>query len=140
MRSHLLTAILFFTCSSFLLKDNTQSQSKTNERLLALYSSRNAFDFSVHRVSGKKVILSWHTQDEEKGVVYEVLRKPAELTQFISLGKVKPKYENGSWADYVFIDANDYTSTSYYCLKKTNADSVIFYSVTKKVVGVAVSR
>jgi len=124
MRSHLLTTVVFIICTSFVL--NTGKP----------HSSMNVLDFNVHRLRGEKVFLSWHTEGETQQVVYEVLRKHKFLSQFVSLGVVQPKFQNDNTADYSFTDVNNYSDSSYYCLKKTNSDSVIFYSITKGVEGV----
>lgn len=69
-----------------------------------------------------------------------MLRKHEKLSQFVSLGVIQPKSLNDNSADYSFIDLNDYTDSTYYCLKKTNTDSVVFYSITKGVEGVGKER
>ena len=134
MRSHFLAVVILITCSSFLLKDNSKIGSRFET------AGNSVVVFTVHRLSGEKVFLSWHTEGESQQAVYEVLRKHEKLTPFVSLGVVQPKYQNDNSADYSFVDLNDYSDSSYYCLKKTNADSVIFYSITKGVEGIVKER
>jgi hypothetical protein len=129
-------AVLFLTCSSFLLEQTVSHTTQPNKSL----TGKKFFDFNVRRFSGEKVFLSWHTEDDSPQIVYEVLRKHKKLSQFVSLGVIKPKSLDGNVADYSFIDVNNYTDSSFYCLKKTAPDSVIFYSITKAVEGTGRSR
>jgi hypothetical protein len=131
MRSLLFTAAFFLACSSFL---NEYSVSK-NLRLTTA-TPKSISDLTVRRLSGERVFIAWHTEDDPQGIIYEVLRKHKAREQFMSLGIVSPRLEQGNTADYSFVDANGFADVSYYCIKKTNADSVIFYSVTKGVEGI----
>jgi hypothetical protein len=140
MRSHYLTAVLFFTCSSFVLENTVTHSSTEGKELLIAKSPEKVLDFNVKRFSGEKVFISWHTEDDSPQIVYEVLRKHEMFSQFVSLGIVRPKSEDGPAAHYAFIDDNSYSDSSYYCLKKTNPDSVVFYSITKGVAGVGRNR
>lgn len=140
MRSHYLTAVLFFTCSSFVLENTVTHSSTEGKELLIAKSPEKVLDFNVQRFSGEKVFISWHTEDDSPQIVYEVLRKHKMFSQFVSLGIVRPKSEDGSAAHYSFIDDNSYSDSSYYCLKKTTPDSVVFYSITKGVAGVGRNR
>jgi hypothetical protein len=139
MRSYTLTAVVFLTCSSFILKFTAKRSLLDNTTSIAAVSSKKILDFNVRRFSGEKVFLSWHTEGDLKQMVYEVLRKHKQLSQFVSLGVVQPK-EDGNGGDYSFVDVNNYSDSSYYCLKKTTSDSVVFYSITKGVEGVGKNR
>lgn len=132
MRSYLLTAAIFFTCSSF-LNDDYSSDTKN-------VKGRNIFDFTVHRLSDERVFISWHTEGESKDVIYEVLRRHKKNEQLVSLGVVQPKSLENNSAEYSFVDINKFSDSSYYCLKKTNADSIIFYSITKGIEGIGKAR
>jgi len=134
MRSHLLTAAFFLSCSSFL---NDGYFDRTHRDV---ESSANVSDFIVQRLSNERVFISWHTENEAQQVIYEVLRKHGKRDLFVSLGVVRPKSREDSSAEYTFVDENNFLDTSYYCLKKTNVDSVIFYSVTKAVEGTGKDR
>jgi hypothetical protein len=138
--SYYLTAVLFFTCSSFVLENTVTYSSTEDKELWIAKSLKKILDFKVHRFSGEKVFISWHTEGDSPQIVYEVLRKHEKLSQFVSLGIVRPKSEDGSAAHYSFIDDNSYFDSSYYCLKKTNPDSVVFYSITKGVEGIGRNR
>jgi hypothetical protein len=125
MRSYLLTATIFFACSSFLSDVSMKS--------------KNIFDFTVHRLSSDRVFISWHTEGESE-VIYEVLRRHKKTEQLESLGVVQPKSVENNSAEYSFVDINNFSDSSYYCLKKTNADSIVFYSITKGIEGVGKDR
>jgi hypothetical protein len=133
-------AAFLLTCSSFVFKITATHPSINSDMPLFSISHRKIIDFNVLRFSGKKVFLSWHTEGDSPQIVYEVLRKHNKLTQFVSLGVIEPKSEDESAADYSFLDDNSYSDSSYYCLKKTTPDSVIFYSITKGVAGVGRNR
>jgi hypothetical protein len=139
MRSCILTAVLFLTCSSFILKFTATGSLLDSTKSVPAGFLKRIPDFTVHRLSGEKVFLSWHTEGDSKQMVYEVLRKQKQLSQFVSLGVVQPK-EDGNGGDYSFVDVNNYSDSSYYCLKKTTSENVIFYSRTKGVEGVGKNR
>ena len=136
MRSYLLTAAIFFLCSSFLKINYPVGRAADPKDLM----HKNVFDFTVHRLSGERVVVSWHTKDESDKMIYEVLRKHRKTEPFSSLGVVQPKSREDNSADYSFVDVNDFLDSSYYCLKKTNADSIVFYSITKGIEGVGKER
>jgi hypothetical protein len=140
MRLHLIKAVLFLSCSSFVLENTAIQSSAEDKELLITDSPEKVIDFNVLRFSGEKVFLSWHTEGDSPQIVYEVLRKHNKLSQFVSLGNVQPKSEDGNSADYSLVDVNSYSDSSYYCLKKTSPDSVVFYSITKGVAGVGRNR
>ena len=135
MRSLLLSAVMLFACSSFLNVYWVTENLKTAEA-----KSKNILDLTVRRLSGERVMLAWHTEGDNYKAIYEVLRKHKERDQFISLGVASPESKQDNTADYSFVDTNDFADSSFYCLKKTNADSVVFYSVTKGVEGVGKER
>jgi hypothetical protein len=133
-------AVLLLTCSSFVLENTLTHALPEGRKLRIEKSPKKILDFNVHRFSGEKVFLSWHTEADSPQIVYEVLRKHKKLSQFVSLGVVEPKSVDGNACDYSFIDANSYSDSSYYCLKKTTPDSVIFFSITKGVEGIRRNR
>ena len=136
MRSLFLTAAVFFTCSAFLNDGSTGNESVLSKHT----STKNIFDLTVRRLSGERVIVAWHTEGDAPGIVYEVLRRHKKRDVFASLGKASPELKQGNTADYSFVDTNNFTDSSYYCLKKTNVDSVIFYSIAKGVEGLGKER
>ncbi len=133
MKPLFFTAALFIFCTSFLTDVVSNSKALSDFRW-------NTVDITVQRLSGARVLIAWHTQGEGDQVRYEVMRKHGKNMQFISLGIIKSKSNEESLADYSFIDINDYPDSSYYCLKKTTADNVVFYSLTKTVEGVEQER
>jgi hypothetical protein len=133
-------AVLFLTCSSFVLENTVTLSSIEGKKSVIPKSPKRILDFNVHRFSGEKVFLSWHTEGDSPQIVYEVLRKHKKFSQFVSLGVVEPKSVDGNACDYSFIDVNSYSDSSYYCLKKTTLDSVIFFSITKGVEGIGRDR
>lgn len=134
MRSLLVSAAIFFLCSSFLNDLFNKTEAPKNQ------TSKNIFDLAVRRLSGERVIVAWHTEGDLHKVSYEVLRKHKVRDQFISLGVASPELKQDNSADYSFVDTNDFADSSFYCLKKTNADSIIFYSITRGVEGVRKER
>ena len=135
MRSLILSAVMLLACSSFLNVYWVTKNLKTAEA-----KSKNILDLTVRRLSGERVMLAWHTEGDNYKAIYEVLRKHKARDQFISLGVASPESKQDNTADYSFVDTNDFADSSFYCLKKTNADSVVFYSVTKGVEGVGKER
>jgi hypothetical protein len=133
-------AVLLLTCSSFVLENTLTRALPEGRKLPIAKSPKKILDFNVHRFSGEKVFLSWHTEGDSPQIVYEVLRKHKKLSQFVSLGVVEPKSVEGNACDYSFIDVNSFSDSSYYCLKKTTPDSVIFFSITKGVEGIGRNR
>ena len=130
MHSHLLLTLSFFAFSSF-LDDSNQRHSR---------ATKNMVDFTVHRLSNERVFVSWHTIDDPKYTTYELLRKHTKRDSFVSVAVVAPKFFENNTADYSFTDSNSFPDSSFYCLKKTNTDSVIFYSLTKGIEGAARQR
>jgi hypothetical protein len=131
MRSHLLPIAFLLSSSTFCVKLVLHQR---------LAFPKSFSDFTIHRLSNERVFVSWHTTDDAENVTYEVLRKHHKTDLFISLGVVQPKSVEVSTADYAFVDVNDFPDSSYYCLKKTNTDKVIFYSVTRGVEGITGER
>jgi len=139
MRLHFIAGVILYACSFFwngLSSVPSNFQSKNTGQ----FSSNNISGFNVHRLSGERVMVSWHTEGESGPVRFEVMRKHEKSKPFVSLGTVEPKIREGNSADYSFIDVNNFPDTTFYCLKKTNADSVIFYSISKSVAGFGKDR
>lgn len=130
MHAHILLTLSFFAFSSF-LDDSQQRHSR---------ATKNTFDFTVHRLSNERVFVSWHTTDDPKYITYELLRKHTKRDSFVSVAVVAAKSFESNTADYSFTDTNSFPDSSYYCLKKINTDSVIFYSLTKGIEGTAKQR
>lgn len=135
MKYHLYTSVVFTCVLFFQLIGNLPLKGN----LGYVIDSSAVTDFTIQRLSNAKVLIVWHTQDENETIIYEVLRKHGRNTQYISLGVVLPKLKEENFVEYSFIDNNDYTDSSFYCLKKT-ADDVVFYSLAKGVEGVEKER
>lgn len=133
MRSLLFTAVILLTCSSFFNQGSESLSSK-------IAGTKNIFDLTVRRLSSERVIVAWHTEGDAPGTIYEVLRRHSKREVFASLGVVSPELKQDNNADYSFVDVNNFTDSSYYCLKKTNVDSVVFYSIAKGVEGIGKER
>jgi len=138
MRSHLLTGIV--ACSLFLNTDYSILPSLPSQNFVVLNSANGISEFNVLRLSGERVMISWHVDDGANTSQFEVMRKHGKGLPFASLGIVEPKSKNDNSADYSFIDINNFTDSTYYCLKKTGADSVIFFSISKGVQGITKER
>jgi hypothetical protein len=139
MRSLVLTWIIFVGYGPF-LNDSHLTSPRNEYHTCLKKSAKNIFDFTVHRLSGQRVIISWHTQGESDPVRFEVLRKHSNTVPFNSLGEVFPKLKEDNSADYSFVDVNSFSDSSFYCLKKTSSDGVIFFSITKGVEGIGKER
>ena len=93
------------------------------------------FDVTVHRLSGDRVMISWHASGEAAQTRFEVMRKHGTEV-FTSIGVVEPRTIQDNTADYSFIDTNSFEDSSYYCVKKTEPDSVVFFSIARGIAGV----
>ena len=140
MRALLLTGIIFFACSSFLSDSYYGYQKPNSEDFNFDKPVKNVFDFTVQRLSGDRVMVSWHTEGEMQQARFEVMRKHEKGKPFASLGIVEPRSREDNSADYSFIDVNVFQDSTFYCLKKTDTDSVVFFSVTRGVGGVGKER
>ena len=139
MGSHLLLATIGIGCS-VIFSDHVHHSKLNSDQLNAYHSVKGIVGFKVQRMSGARVLMSWHTENEQEGISYEVMRKHGKGTPYISLGIVQPKSREGNSADYSFIDINEFADSSFYCLKKTDKDDVVFYSLAKGIGGVEKNR
>lgn len=136
MKLHVLSAV-FFSCLSFSgLNGIRQTNHQTGQTIA---NNQNIHDFAVHRLSGGRVLVAWHTEGEPAQIRFEVMRQYRK-GQFVSLGIISPKSIDGGSIAYSFIDENNLPESSFYRLKKTNSDSVIFYSMAKEVKGLSKER
>lgn len=123
-------AAVFITCSSFIW----------NASFTNMHSRQSAMiiDFSVARLSGARVFISWHTEKETPGVQYEVMRQDKRTSQYFSVDVVGPNKQSSVSviADYSYIDFNNNPDSSYYRIKKKSPDGVVFFSVPKAVEGI----
>jgi hypothetical protein len=136
MKSHLLTAV-FLTCFSFAGRNYLNEHHFTSPLQQSI--PQDIRDFTVHRLSNGRVLISWYTEGEPQQIRFEVMRQYG-TGPFVSLGVVAPKSKEGNTISYAFIDENRFSKISFYRLKKTKPDSVIFYSMAKEVAGVAKER
>jgi len=140
MRSHFVTGIFFYGFSFFWNVPNSVQSKFLSENTSSFSSGYNVSEFNVRRLSGERVIISWHTESELHPVRFEVMRKHEKMKPFVSIGIVEPKTTENNSADYSFIDLNNFADSTLYCLKKITADSVIFYSASKGVPGISRDR
>jgi hypothetical protein len=93
-------------------------------------------DFRVHRLSGERVSITWHTEDEKSPAGFEVVRRLGENGAFVTVGFVPAKQAGGhSIIDYSMTDNNTYTGSSYYRLKQTDEKGAAFFTIKKAVAG-----
>ena len=137
MRSHLLRGMMFISCSAFLSAGFPVNQ---ESRIDSSNPVKSIFDFTIHRLSGHRVMISWHTQGEPEQVKFEIMRKHGRGIAFSSLGIVEARSKEDNTADYSFIDINNFSDSTFYCLKKTDLDSVVFYSITRGIEGAGKDR
>jgi hypothetical protein len=135
MRSHFVTGIFFYGFSFFWNVPNSVQSKFLSENTSSFSSDYNVSEFNVRRLSGERVIISWHTESELHPVRFEVMRKHEKMKPFVSIGIVEPKTTENNSADYSFIDLNNFADSTLYCLKKITDDRVIFYSASKGVPG-----
>ncbi len=137
MKSNILVLACLFACSSFV---NTNVSSKANRVHTEVVHSLNVIaDFAVLRMSGGRVYIKWRTESESSKVVFEVMRKE-KGSWFMSLGEVEPKASAGDVLEYSFIDKNEFTDSTYYCIRKKNEEGVLFYSLPKAIEGIGGHR
>jgi hypothetical protein len=138
MRTYVFTAVFFLASSSFINGNNVFNDRFYSENI---HRSRgnNVFDVTVHRLSGERVMISWHTDGEPVQSRFEVMRKHG-IGIFTSLGVVEPGSTEDNLGDFSFIDVNHFADSSFYCVKETAADSVVFFSVTKGIEGIGKER
>jgi len=140
MRAHFVTGVFFYGFFFFWNLPSTVQSKLLSENTSSFCSDNNVSDFNVRRLSGERVMISWHTEGELQPVRFEVMRKHEKMKPFVSLGIVEPKTTENNSADYSFIDLNNYADSTLYCLKRITADSVIFYSISKGVPGIGKDR
>jgi hypothetical protein len=134
MKSNLFTAAFLSACTFVFM-----STSRVQQR----QSPQTVIDFSVQRLSGKRVQISWHTRNEKEQVQFEVMRRFGRTVPFAPIGSVQQKLQTGinDIVDYSFVDEKNMNpDTSFYCVKKTDAEGVIFYSLPKAVEGAGKSE
>lgn len=134
MKQCFFIAAIFVASSSFFWKP---SLTKSH-----FHQSATIFDFFVQRLSGERVLISWHTQNESPGVRFEVMRQDRRASQYFSVDVVNPNKQSGpaSIADYAYIDSNNNADSSFYRIKKKTEDGVVFFSIPKGVEGLGKHR
>ena len=98
MGSHLLLATIGIGCS-VIFSDHAHHSKLISDQLTAYHSAKGIVGFKVQRMSGARVLMSWHTENEQEGISYEVMRKHGRGTPYVSLGVVQPKSREGNSAD-----------------------------------------
>jgi hypothetical protein len=133
MRTYVLTAMFFIACSSF-VKPAGHPTSFVDKG-----SKKNVFDVTVHRLSGDRVMISWHADGESGQSRFEVMRRHGRGI-FTSLSSVEAKSRDYSLNDYSFVDINSFADSSFYCVKEISAANVVFFSTAKGIEGIARER
>lgn len=130
MKSCFFIAAIFVACPSFI-----RNASYVRRHF---QHSATIIDFSVQRLSGDRVFISWHTEREGQEVQYEVMRQDGRISQYFSVDVVNPDKQKSVTAisDYSYIDINHNPDSSYYRIKKKTANGVVFFSIPKGVEGV----
>lgn len=140
MGPHLFTAAVFLAGACLFPGNRTDLSTKFTSGPNNFRFVQTVVDFRVLRLSGGRVLISWHTEREPAKVSFEVMRKHGMGAPYISLGIVQPKSGNVNSADYAFIDINEFSDSSFYRVKKTSADDVVFYSLAKGIKGLGKER
>jgi hypothetical protein len=76
--------------------------------------------------------VDWSNMTELEVVNYSIERS-ADGRNFVSIGSVNARLNNGSKADYSFIDANPFAGVNYYRIRSFEASGKIKYSIIVKV-------
>jgi hypothetical protein len=91
-------------------------------------------DFQAKRLSGSRVILSWHVKPNQSQNDFLVMRKSGIGGIFEKVGIVKPKQSN-SVNDYVVTDFNESADSSFYSILQVDGKGVKYFSKAKGVEG-----
>jgi hypothetical protein len=91
-------------------------------------------DLTVHRLSGNRAIVSWHTQSEQKSKGFFIERKKQDEIVFTPIGFVSSKSTAAKEAimDYSFTDEDGAAGTSTYRIKQQDASGINYYTLSKK--------
>lgn len=94
-------------------------------------------DFKVQRLSKNRVLISWHTEQEQKGGDFGVQRRLDDEGLFKDIGIIQSKSNGDSTLvfDYTFTDVNGFNGRSYYRIKQKNNSGSSFYTPIKTLSG-----
>jgi hypothetical protein len=138
MRTYVLSAMFFIAYSS-LVKTGGSITSPFYSQTVNKSEKKNVFDVTVHRLSGDRVVISWHVDEESDQSRFEVMRRQRGGI-FTSLASVEAKSRDHNLTDYSFVDINSFADSSFYCVKETSASNVVFFSTTRGIEGIAKDR
>jgi hypothetical protein len=138
MRTCVLSAMFFIAYSS-LVKTGVSITSPFYSQTVNKSEKKNVFDVTVHRLSGDRVVISWHADEESDQSRFEVMRRQRGGI-FTSLASVEAKSRDHNLTDYSFVDINSFADSSFYCVKETSASNVVFFSTTRGIEGIAKDR
>ena len=138
MRTYFVTGMICLACSSFSINVSPKGY-VPESAVVKRVGKPNVFELTVHRLSGNRVVVSWHSEGEAAQARFEVMRKHGNGI-YSSLGFVEPKLREDNSADYSFVDVNAFEDSSFYCVKKTDPDGVIFFSLSRGIEGVGKER
>ena len=129
MKSLLFAVILFTSSCQNQFSANIQ-KSNSSEFVVS-----EVMDFQVKRLSGSRVMLSWHSEPNKNQNDFLVMRKSGSGGMFEKVGVVKPKQSN-SLNDYVLTDLNECEDSSYYSIMQVDIKGVKYFSLSRGVKGI----
>ena len=95
----------------------------------------SVIDFRVQRLSGSRVMLSWHAITGQSGLRFEVFRKIGRDGSYNRIGVVRPDAGSRDIMDYSLTDQNNASDSSYYSIRQVDETGVQYHSLAKGVEG-----
>jgi hypothetical protein len=129
MKSFFISAICLFGASCQNQFSASIQQTNTNQAVVS-----DVLDFQAKRLSGSRVILSWHAEPGKSQNDFLVMRKSGNSGLFEKVAVVKPK-PSGSVIDYVLTDINDCPDSSFYSILQVDGKGVKYFSLARGVKG-----
>ena len=130
MKSLLFAAVILFTSSC--QNHFSANLQKTNSSEFVV---SEVMDFQVKRLSGSRVMVSWHAESNKNQNDFLIMRKSGSGGMFEKVGVVKPKQSN-SLNDYVLTDLNECEDSSYYSIMQVDIKGVKYFSLSRGVKGI----
>ena len=131
MKSFLIAATITITTSCY--NQFSASIQKTNSPGPGIVSE--VMDFEAKRLSGARVLVSWHAQPGQVQNDFLVMRRLGSSGILEKVGTVKPK-RTGTLNDYTITDLNECEDSSFYSLMQVDGKGVKYFSQFKGVKGV----
>jgi hypothetical protein len=91
-------------------------------------------DLNVHRLSGNRVLVSWHTQSEENSKGFFIERKKQDEIAFAPIGFVGSRSmgKDSTITDYSFTDQGGAAGACTYRIRQRDASGVNYYTLGKQ--------